>query len=411
MRKSICLNMIVKDECHIIESTLNNILDHLLIDYWVISDTGSTDDTMNIIVNFFKERNIPGEIFQDEWKNFGYNRTKALDHALNKTDYLFIFDADDLIHGDFKLPVPFDKDKYDIAFETPTLYYRPILVSNRIKWKYNGILHEYIVNIDPIQSEEQLYGNYYIESRRLGNRSKNPDKYLDDALILELGFFDEKDDIGLKNRYSYYCAQSYQDAGKYEKAIEWFEKTLTLDYSPQYKYCACIRAGECYIHLNKDDNAIIIWGNSYNYDNERLEGIVKIMEYYYNKGVHFMVSALYNKFKHISLDSINQNGKIFLDRSKYHSLHYFASISGCYCNEHQSAYEACKYLLLNNRPNTENTILNLQFYIPQFKQDLDKKNLIDFFIHYINNGSRTIVERENAWKIIKDECPDRFNLI
>ena len=208
-----------------------------------------------LLQDFFKEKDIPGELFQDEWKNFGYNRTKALEYAFNKTDYVFIFDADDLIHGDFILPIQMDKDKYNIPFENPTFYYRPILVSNRMKWKYNGVLHEYIVNIDPIQSEEHLYGNYYIESRRLGSRSKNPDKYLNDAMVLEKGFFDENDDIGLKNRYAYYCAQSYQDAGKYEKAIEWYEKTLTLDYSPQYKYCACIRAGNCYNELKQYDKA------------------------------------------------------------------------------------------------------------------------------------------------------------
>ena len=415
MKKTICLNMIVKNESHIIESTLQNILDHLPIDYWVICDTGSTDDTREIITNFFQEKDISGELFQDEWKNFGYNRTKALEHTFNKTDYVFIFDADDLIHGDFILPIQMDKDKYNIPFENPVFYYRPILVSNRMKWKYNGVLHEYIVNIDPIQSEEHLYGNYYIESRRLGDRSKNPDKYLNDALVLEKGFFDENDDIGLKNRYAYYCAQSYQDAGKYEKAIEWFEKTLTLDYSPQYKYCACIRAGNCYNELKQYDKAIIMWGKSYEYDNERLDGIGKMMEYYYNNGIHFMVSSLYNKFKHISLDNIDETNKIFLDHSKYIELHYYASISGCYCNERKSAYDACKYLLLNKWKFIENTISNLQFYIIEFKQDPDKKPLIDFFIYYINNGSRSIEERENAWKIVKDIIKevdsDKYDLI
>ena len=364
---------------------------------------------------FFKKKNISGELFQDEWKNFGYNRTKVLEYAFNKTDYVFIFDADDLIHGDFILPLQMDKDKYNIPFENPTFYYRPILVSNRIKWKYNGVLHEYIVNIDPVQSEEHLYGNYYIESRRLGSRSKNPDKYLNDAMVLEKGFFDENDDIGLKNRYAYYCAQSYQDAGKYEKAIEWYEKTLTLEYSPQYKYCACIRAGNCYNELKQFDNAIIIWCKSYEYDNERVEGIVKVMEHYYNKGIHLMVSSLYNKFKHISLDNIDETNKIFLDHSKYIEMHYYASISGCYCNERKSAYDACKYLLLNKWKFIENTISNLQFYIPHFKQDSDKKPLIDFFIYYINNGSRSIEERENAWKIVKDimkeEYPDKYDLL
>ena len=55
-RQTICLNMIVRNEAHIIASTLQNILDHMPIDYWVISDTGSTDNTINIITSFFRLR-------------------------------------------------------------------------------------------------------------------------------------------------------------------------------------------------------------------------------------------------------------------------------------------------------------------------------------------------------------------
>jgi len=43
--QSICLNMIVKNEAHIIGKTLKNICENVPITYWVISDTGSTDNT------------------------------------------------------------------------------------------------------------------------------------------------------------------------------------------------------------------------------------------------------------------------------------------------------------------------------------------------------------------------------
>ena len=59
MTKTICLNMIVKDESHIIEETLNNITSQLDLDYWVISDTGSTDNTKEIIKSFFELYNVP----------------------------------------------------------------------------------------------------------------------------------------------------------------------------------------------------------------------------------------------------------------------------------------------------------------------------------------------------------------
>ena len=411
--KTICLNMIVKNESHIIASTLKNILEHIKIDYWVISDTGSTDDTVDIIQDFFKERGISGEMFHDDWKDFGHNRTNALEHAYDKSDYLFIFDADDLIHGDIPLPSLFDKDLYNVSFGNPVSYHRPILISNRMKWKYVGVLHESLVHIDPIKSDAYLLGNYHIESRRLGDRSKNPNKYVDDALILEKGFEEENTDMWLKYRYSYYCAQSYQDAGKLEKAIEWYERTLTLDYSPQYKYCACIKVGDCYNTLKQYSNAIDSWSKAYTYDGERLEGIVKIMEYFYNKGQHFMVSSLYNKFKHVKIG--NARDKIFLDYSKYHDFHYFASISGCYCDEHKSAYEACKYMLLNNRPNSANTIYNLKFYMKHFKEDDNNKSLLHYFVTYIMNEQIVFKERKDTWNIvnsiIKEQLPEKYNLL
>ena len=64
--------MIVKNESHIIEKTLNNILDNIPITYYVISDTGSTDNTKEIIDNFFKNKKIKGELVNNEWVNFGH---------------------------------------------------------------------------------------------------------------------------------------------------------------------------------------------------------------------------------------------------------------------------------------------------------------------------------------------------
>ena len=84
-KQTICLNMIVKDEGHIIAKTLQNICNNIDITYWVISDTGSTDNTKEIIQRFFSEKNIPGEMFDNKWQDFGHNRSLALKHAYNKT--------------------------------------------------------------------------------------------------------------------------------------------------------------------------------------------------------------------------------------------------------------------------------------------------------------------------------------
>lgn len=62
---SVCLNMIVKNEAHIIVETLNNLCSYINFEYWVISDTGSTDNTKNLIQDFFSERKIPGELIEN----------------------------------------------------------------------------------------------------------------------------------------------------------------------------------------------------------------------------------------------------------------------------------------------------------------------------------------------------------
>ena len=182
-----CLNMIVKNESHIIKDSLTKLLNKINIDYWVISDTGSTDNTKQIINDFFEEKKIPGQLFQDEWKDFGYNRSKALEHAYSKSKYLLIFDADDEICGNFILP-ELTKDLYHLQFgdKNGISYTRPQIINNNKKWKYVGVLHEAITCCEKMDETDTITGNYYTISGRSGARSQGPNKDLAAAVIHEL---------------------------------------------------------------------------------------------------------------------------------------------------------------------------------------------------------------------------------
>ena len=182
---SICLNMIVKNESHIIEKTLTNLCSYIEFDAYYISDTGSTDNTISIIREFFHKRNIPGEIEQVVWRDFGFNRTLSLQMAFRKTDYLLIFDADDAIHGNFVMPDKLTHDAYQLKLGDSFVYLRTLIVNNRKRWKFIGVLHEYITCIDKEESSAIIEGAYYVESGRGGNRSSNPNKYINDATVLE----------------------------------------------------------------------------------------------------------------------------------------------------------------------------------------------------------------------------------
>ena len=143
--KTLCLNMIVKDESHIIAQTLSHLMGKFHFDYWVICDTGSSDDTVEIIHDFFREAKIPGELHSHSWVDFGYNRTQALEAAYNKSDYVLIFDADDKLCGSPTLPEPLNLDGYHMTFGGGLCYSRLALLNNRKKWKYVGVLHEVLL--------------------------------------------------------------------------------------------------------------------------------------------------------------------------------------------------------------------------------------------------------------------------
>ena len=93
----LCLNMIVRDESHVITECLDSVSS--FIDYWIICDTGSEDDTARIIENYFQEKGIPGELHHHEWRDFGSNRTRALDLVRGKAEYAWVIDADDYLEA------------------------------------------------------------------------------------------------------------------------------------------------------------------------------------------------------------------------------------------------------------------------------------------------------------------------
>ena len=137
----LCLNMIVKNESHVIKTTLENIKQY--IDYYIIVDTGSEDNTKEIIKNYFDSVNIEGEIHDIEWKNFGYNRTKALELCRNKCEYCWVIDADDIIIGDLRLPENLKLDSYSLQYGSDFSYNRRQIFKVNKNWRYVGVLHEY----------------------------------------------------------------------------------------------------------------------------------------------------------------------------------------------------------------------------------------------------------------------------
>lgn len=231
MSNKIALCMIVKNESRVIERCLASVLP--VIDYWVIVDTGSTDGTQEKIKKFFDNVGIPGELHERPWKNFGHNRTEALELArATNNDYCLMIDSDEVLVYDpgfdpEKFKATLNADLYNVfAFYGNTRYHRPQLTRNKLRYYYRGVLHEYVDCHDEIKTRDFARGftNTPIQD---GARSQNPTKYADDAKVFEEALKGEVDPKDF-NRYHFYLAQSYRDSQQWEKSLEAYLKRASL---------------------------------------------------------------------------------------------------------------------------------------------------------------------------------------
>ncbi|HEX2060168.1 MAG TPA: glycosyltransferase, partial [Thermoanaerobaculia bacterium] len=218
--QTICLNMIVRNEAPVIRRCLDSV--RPLIDHWVIVDTGSTDGTQDIIREHL--RDVPGELFERPWVDFGTNRTQALELARGRADYLFFIDADEVLvlHDGFGVP-PLIADCYECEMRLgPMTYSRLQLVRAALPWRWEGVMHEY-VHCDEAKTCFRLEG-LHTEPHRDGARARDVTTARKDALVLEQALLTDPDNA----RHVFYLAQSYAACGDYELAIRNYRRRVSM---------------------------------------------------------------------------------------------------------------------------------------------------------------------------------------
>lgn len=234
--------MIVRNEAHIVDEVLEAVAPY--ISSWVIVDTGSDDGTQDAIRTRMHELGIPGELHERPWRNFGHNRSEALVLAQGHGDYIWVMDADDTIVGtpDFS---GLTSDVYMLRYGAEFSYWRRQLFRDGVRWRYEGVVHEYAVCDDPAD-EERLEGDYFIESRRLGGRNLDPEKYARDRDLLLAEVERNPGD----SRSVFYLAQSYFDLGDFAGAREWYARRVDMGGWDEEIYYALYRVAESMSLLN-----------------------------------------------------------------------------------------------------------------------------------------------------------------
>lgn len=262
--KSICLCSIVKNESKTIKRLIESCKS--FIDYYVIVDTGSTDDTKEIITSLMESYNIPGEIHDRPWVNFGHNRSELMAIAYDKSDYLLLADAD----FEYKVSDSFNKsslkyDWYHLRYLGNIDFAQILLVSGKKKWRYIGVTHEYII-ADGCGESPELKDLTILHHADGGMRA---DKLTRDRDLLEQAILDNPEDT----RNYFYLGQTYANLKEYDKAIKNYEERAKRGGWGEEVYYSLFQIGVMQYHLKNMNNAIMQLNEAYSYRPTRFEAL------------------------------------------------------------------------------------------------------------------------------------------
>lgn len=259
-RTGICLNMIVKNETAVLERLLRSVKD--VVDYFVIVDTGSTDDTPGLIQRLATAWGLPGEIHFRPWVNFGHNRQQALELAVaaGRGDWLLFIDADEELEcvdpAWFKVLQP--GVTYRLRKHHGEMRYALTnLVDLRNSgWAWRGPVHEYLACEHGGARRVTLESAWIHYRAGEGARSQGVskrEKFLRDAALLEAALQTAPDDA--RNRF--YLAQSYRDAGEPAKAFEHYAARVRLGGWAEEAYVSQCEMGKLATALERPHEEVV----------------------------------------------------------------------------------------------------------------------------------------------------------
>jgi tetratricopeptide (TPR) repeat protein len=259
-RTNICLNMIVKNETKVLPRLFRSVKDY--IDYYVIVDTGSTDQTIDLIQREMSAYGIEGEVHQREWVNFGVNRQQALELAVKagRSDWLLFIDADEELgvsdpkfYEKLEPGVSYDLEKHHSGLR----YAVPHLIDIRnTRWQWQGPVHNYLVNLGGSQERALRKDVWLIYHPGEGAKShgvSQEQKYLRDAALLQEDLRQHPDNA----RSQFYLGQSYKHAGHMQKAYEAYKKRVTMEGWSEETFMAQLEAGRVAVLLGKPEEVVL----------------------------------------------------------------------------------------------------------------------------------------------------------
>jgi hypothetical protein len=288
--------MIVRNEAHGIKATLDSVKNH--VDRWTILDTGSTDGTQDAIRHAME--GIPGDLIEGEFVDFSSSRNSALDAHGEKTQWVLMLDADDIVSGgEFLRPAILAAEKEQallVCRRMITSWHVPLLLRARSSWRYRGRVHEYVCGPNGEHAGKMVDGVAIFHERPPQSSEASRARWERDRVLLEDDLATGQD----RERTTYYLAQTYDCLGNRAKAAELYAARAGMQGWQQETFQAKLRLGLCLLSLGKDADGVMALLSAHSFDPSRAEPLFHIAEFFRLRGDHASSFAFASRAARIS---------------------------------------------------------------------------------------------------------------
>lgn len=294
--------LIVKNESHVLGRCVKSLLPH--VDGIYILDTGSDSNEFEVMraqLNMQCSGVLRACIELSDWKGFAESRNEAMQRAiegfeLRPEDWLFMIDADDYVEAWEKPRDDWYTGYHVTMMGEGCIYPRVQLFQVMGQWRYVGVIHEF-----PEAGSVGHVGTLktIVRSTREGARNRDPEKYLNDAKLINDEFIRGVDDELLKRRYMFYLAQSYRDAGVIDEALNCYNERAKMGGYADEVYVSYLEGMRLLVTrdgFNETDQLVYMMLQAQGACPHRRECVWQMMRWYREAETWEAVTNLYNAY-------------------------------------------------------------------------------------------------------------------
>ena len=384
--RPLALAMMIKNEEKGLENTFNSVKD--ISNTFVILDTGSTDRTIEICKSYCAKNNIKLYLKEEPFVNFCVTRNVLLDfadevlvHESTKKPYphyLLLLDCNDELRNVKDLRQFIDtyngpstgyhlKQQWWTGNSLDT-YFNIRMVLSHQKWRYKGVVHEYICQPDSKPDAILKLDGIVLYQDRTKDDDKSMRRFNRDKDLLYSEYLKDSSEP----RTIFYLAQTCSCLGQHAESYLYYYERTKLSGFIEEQFHAYYRLGELSQILGHPWEESLQWFLKAFHHSSRVEPLIRIVEYYREntplgeKKPDYMTAYMYASMACKLMYPHQQI--LFVDRQAYlHKRWQLLGIVAYYVGRYKEGKDAC-IRALQAEPESQLDMSNLQFYLKKDKE-------------------------------------------